>query len=170
MPLNTVQLQLKSILDQMPLPAGWDPLEAFIAPPNPRDEARAPAAYIWGGHGDESRAAKPRAEYANLGSGGIKQIVHQVSIWLTAFDDSEQPEVDTNFPAIVDAVLAQLRNTPMTDGTQHAVDPILGTVSNLLNIGENMSWEYGAARAVADQRLLRLDAEINVEVYEYFQA
>jgi hypothetical protein len=58
----------------------------------------------------------------------------------------------------------------MLDVTQHAHDPINGQLSNLLNVGENMSWQQGPVRATADQRYLRYDAVITVEVIEIIQA
>jgi len=169
MPLNTVQVYLKSVLDQMVLPQGLGALDAFITPPNPRDDPE-PAIYIWGSHADEARMTVPRAVHGNLATGGDKAITHRVDCWLTWFESSEDLNVDSNFPAILDAVLAVLRNVEMLDATQHATDPVTGQLSHLLNVGENMSWEYGPVRAVADQRLLRFDAQITVEVIEVIQA
>jgi hypothetical protein len=170
MPLNTVQHYLQGVLDQLVLPLGIGTLDAYITPPNPRDNVTDPAAYIWGSHGDESRLTVPRAQHGDLASGGDKTLAHRTDVWLTWFGEADNPQVDQQFPAIVDAVLAVLRNVEMLDQTQHAQDPVTGQLSNLLNVGENMTWEYGPVRATADQRYLRYDAQITVEVIEIIQA
>lgn len=171
MGIATVQSYLRGVLDGIPLPLGAGALDAVITPPNPDDDAGAKAtAYIWGSHGVESRLTVPRAQHGNLATGGDKQTAHNVDVWLIWFGQAPAPNVDSQFPSIVDAVLAVLRNVPMLDQTQHAVDPVTGQLSNLLNVGENMSWEYAPVRATADQRILRYDAQITVEVIEIFQA
>lgn len=171
MPLNTIQLRLKSILTELPLPRDLGLLEAFIAPPNPNTEARDPAAYIWGSHGNEKRLTVPRAQAGNLASGGDKELVHQVDIWLVWFGQADVPDADSQFPTVIDAVMACLRNTQLLDAASiQAVDPITGQLSDLLNIGENMSWDYAPVRATADERYLRYDAQIVCEVVEVIQA
>lgn len=171
MPLNTVQCRLKAILDGLPLPRDLGTINAFIAPPNPNTETRDPGCYIWGSHGNESRMTVPRAQAGNLPSGGNKELVHQVDIWLIWFGDSAESDADTAFPTVIDAVMACLRNTELLDAvSMQAVDPITGQLSDLLNIGENMSWEYAPVRATADERYLRYDAQIVCEVVEVIQA
>lgn len=171
MPLNTVQSHLKSILDQLPLPGDLGILKAFVTPPNPETDARDPAAYIWGSHGDEIRLTVPRAQPGNLASGGDKTLTHQVDIWLVWFGESAAPNSDTQWPAVVDAVMATLRNTKLLDEvTEYAVDPVTGQLSQLINIGENMTWDQAPVRAIADQRYFRYDAQITCEVIEIIQA
>lgn len=146
-------------------------LEAFIAPPNPNTEARDPAAYIWGSRGTETRLTVPRAQPGVLASGGNKTIVHEVDIWLVWFGQADVANVDTQFPAVIDAVCACLRNTKLLDAvTIQAVDPVTGQVSDLLNIGEALNWEYAPVKVTADQRYLRYDALITCEVVEIIQA
>jgi hypothetical protein len=169
-PIATVQTYLKGVLDQMVLPLGLGVLDAFITPPNPRDNDTTPAAYVWGSHGDESRLTVPRAAHGSLATGGDKTLSHRADVWLTWFGSSEGSDIDVQFPAVVDAVMGVLRNVAMLDQTQHAADPVTGQLSNLLNVGEVMSWEYGPVRATADQRYLRFDAQITVDVIEIIQA
>lgn len=171
MPLNTVQCHLKSVLENLPLPRDLGLLDAFIAPVNPNTETQPPGCYIWGSNGNESRMARPRAQPGVLTSGGNKELVHQVDVWLIWFGDPTEADADTAFPSVIDAVMACLRNTMLLDAvTIHAVDPITGQQSDLLTIGENMSWEYAPVRATADQRYLRYDALITCEVVEVIQA
>lgn len=169
MPLATVQSYLKTKLDGLNLPAGLGTLTAFIEPPISDDGAGANL-YIWGSHGDEKRLTVPRAQPSNLASGGDKEIKHMADLWLIWFGSVEDPSVDNQFPSILDAVMAVLRNVALLDDAQYAVDPVTGQTSNLLNVGENMSWEYAPVKALEDQRYRRYDARISVEVIEIFRA
>lgn len=170
MPLVTVQHYLKGILNNTILPLNLGTLEAFITPPNPNDDTVRAAAYIWGSRAAERRESVPRAQHLNLSTGGWKIDTHSVDIWLTWFGAADSQYVDQEFPSIIDAVCMVLRNTPILDQTQFATDPVTGQRSNLLDVGENLSWEYGPVRATADQRYLRFDAQIVCEIEEYFQA
>lgn len=157
------------MLDQLVLPLDLGTLTAYIAPPNP-GEAAEPAIYIWGSTADERRDSIPRAAPGDLSTGGWKVITHRVSMWLIWFGPSDDTNADVLFPAALDAVCATLRNVPILDQTQHASDPVTGQVSDLLNVGEQLSWEYAPVRATADQRYLRYDAQITAVIQEWFQA
>lgn len=169
MGLNTVQHYLKGILDQTMLPLDLGVLNAYIQPPNPGDGTE-PGIYIWGSRGNEGRMTVPRAKPGNLATGGQKGIDHNVDTWLVWLGPANDPQQDVLFPAVVDTVMAVLRNTPILDGTQYAPDPVTGQLSQLLDVGERMEWEYSPVRAVADQRYLRYDARITVNITEIIQA
>lgn len=169
MSINTAQSYLKGILDQVMLPLNLGTLSAFIQPPNPGDGTE-PGAYIWGSRGTERRLAIPRAQPGDLSTGGEKTLNHNVDVWIVWLGPAVDPQQDVLFPAVVEAVLAVLRNTPILDNTQHAVDPVTGQLSQLLDVGEQMDWEYAPVRAVADQRYLRYDARITVNITEIIQA
>lgn len=169
MPLNTVQHYLKGILDGVALPLNLGTLSAFIQPPNPGD-GTAPGVYIWGSRGDEQRMTVPRAQPGNLATGGEKGIQHSVDAWIIWLGPAVDALQDVLFPAVVDTIMAVLRNTPILDGTQYCPDPVTGQLSQLLNVGERMSWEYAPVRAVADQRYLRYDARITIDIEEIIQA
>lgn len=169
MPLNTVQLHLQSILDQQPLPFQLGLLTAYIQPPNPGDGTNA-TAYVWGSRGSERRRTVPRADAGNLATGGDKTINHDCDVWLVWFGEADTPGAGVQFPVIVDATMAILRNTALIQGTQYVTDPVTGQTSQLLDIGERMTFEYAPVRATADQRWLRYDAQITVSVEEWFQA
>lgn len=172
MPINTVQQYVKSHLDGMNLPLGLGQVQAYITPPNP-GEAVTPQVFIWGSHGDETRLTVPRAEYQALSTGGDKTLVHRLDVWVVWFGSTEEPTADAAFPAVIDALMGVLRNMPLVDAagnTQHLTDPVTGQLSQIVKLGENMSWDYGPVRAVADQRYLRYDALINCEVTEIIQS
>lgn len=170
MPLVTIQTYLKGVLNGVILPQSLGTLEAVISPPNPNDDVINPMAYIWGGRGDESRKTVPRAQPRDLATGGHKTIDHDVDIWLVWFGAADDPQADFQFPSVIDAVCAVLRNVPLLDQTQSAVDPVTGQQSDLLDVGERLSWEYAPVRAVADQRYFRYDAQISASIQEWFQA
>lgn len=170
MPLVTVMNYLQQQIDGLNLPLSIGRLTAYIQPAPGADDGSGANAYVWGANLDEARETVPRAAHGNLASGGNKELTHRVNIWLVWFTDPDDPNINLGFPAIVDAVMAVYRNVEMLDQTQHAIDPITGQESNLLNVGEKMSAEYAPVRAVADQRLLRFDAMVEVEVIEVIQA
>lgn len=174
MSLNSVQLFVKNTLDGMLLPLQLGNLTAYISPPDQSDGTEA-GAYVWGSRGDESRRATPRAQPNDLPSGAWKCAEHHLDIWLIWIGSIEDPntdprEVDQQFPLIIDAVRAKLRNTPLLDYAGVLTDPVTGEVSHLLNLGEQISWDYAPVRAVADQRLRRYDAQLTCSAEEWFQA
>jgi hypothetical protein len=168
-PLNSVQLYLRSVLDNVVLPLDQGPLTAYIQPP-PQGDGTVPSLYIWGSRGDESRRTVPRAQPGQLDTGGHKVIVHDVDMWLVWLGPVEDERADILFPSMIDCIMAILRNVALLDQAQYATDPVTGQQSNLLDVGEQMSWEYAPVRAVADQRYQRYDARISVTVNEWFQA
>lgn len=171
MPVNSVQVYLRDLIDQLPLElAGTPPLTAYITPPDPNTEAEVPTAYIWPNDGDESRDARrggtiPR----NRGPGtpsGWKNIQHSVGVYVVWFGQDDDDQADIAFPSIVDAVMDRLRTAP---DPAEARDPLTGRLSWLLDIGESMTYRIDL-RALADQRYNRYDALITVPVIEVFQA
>lgn len=169
MGINSVQLFVKGVLDQMLLPLQLGNLAAYITPPVQGDGI-VPGAYVWGSTGNESRRATPRAQPGNLASGAWKCAPHNLDIWLIWIGSVEDPDVDMQFPIVIDAVMAALRNTQLLDQQAKLTDPATGAVSHLLNLGEEMSWDYAPVRVLVDQRLRRYDAKIVCSAEEWFQA
>src|SRR5262245_46331134 len=127
MPILTVETYLQGQLDGLVLPLGMASLLAYVLPPISDDDGSGAVAYVWGGAGDETRkhsaGSVPRARHNDLSTGGNKTLTHRVSVWLTYFGDRESETIGWEFPAILDAVMARLRNVEMLDATQHAHDP-----------------------------------------------
>lgn len=169
MPLNTCQQYLYTQLNGLNLPLGLGQLEAFIMPLPANDSANA-GAYIYGSHHDEVRKAVPRARPGVLSSGGLKELTWQLDVWLLWFGEFDEPNVDLQFPSIVDFVCATLRNAPLVQAADHAQDPVTGQLSQLLAVGERLSSTMPPPRAVADQALWRYDAAITCEIIEEIQA
>jgi hypothetical protein len=167
MSLVTVQTWIKQQLDGLvlPGPAGVQPLEAVITPPDPNEDPQ-PVAYIWPTGGREHRQAVPR----NTGPGtaaGWKNFEPNIDIYLTWFNNQDDPYADVAFPSVVDAVMNALRTSP---DPAEMVDPNTGAVSWLAGVGEDMDWSNLGVNAVNDQRWLRYDALIRVSFTEFISA
>lgn len=160
---NWIKQQLNGLI--IPGPAGVQPLEAVITPPDPNEEPQ-PIAYIWPSSGSENRQSVPR----NSGPGtpaGWKNFRPAIDVYLTWFVANDDPYADNAFPSVVDAILHALRTSP---DPAKQVDPNTGEVSWLMGVGEDMSWTSFGITAVIDQRWNRMDALIRVPFLESIQA
>jgi hypothetical protein len=169
MPLNTVHQYLKGLLDGIQVPGTAGTIEALITPPDPETEPT-PKVYIWGSTHMEDRQASPRVpENGDLTQAGWKNLDHRVDVWVVWFSDEETdaPDMDLAFPAVLDVVCDILRKSP---DPVKVVDPLTGMDSELLDIGERMSVDLYPPRGVADQRVLRFDAKIELTILETFQS
>ena len=170
MPLNSVTTYLLDLLDGIPLPgpAGESgALACFITPPDPGN-LEVPTAYLWPVTGVETRLTTPRAGGPNVTQPGWKHINHRVQLVLAFVGAGDDPNADTTFPAVIDAVMAVLRPSP---DEALITDPVTGVLSSLLlGIGEDMTYDFAVVRTLQDQRYLRYDARLTINVNEYFQA
>ena len=125
---------------------------------------------MWAPDFDESRSGDQGGTIPrNTGPGtpsGTKAVEHQIEIFLVYFQANDDPQADTLFFGIVDAVMAQLRTSadpaPITD-------PYTGMQSRLYDVGEVMRGRTTIS-AVGDQAWNRLDALLTCTVHEIFQA
>jgi hypothetical protein len=169
-PLNSVSVYLLQLLDGLvlPGPAGTSgQLAAYITPPDPGNLA-VPSAYLWPVQGTESRLTTPRGGQPGVTAPGWKHIVHRVQLALAFVGAGDDPQADTTFPSVIDAVMAALRPSP---DEVLMTDPVTGQVSSaLIGVGEDMTYDYAVVRTLEDQRYLRYDARLAITVNEYFQA
>jgi hypothetical protein len=169
MGINTCQLFVQGLLQglQPPGDTGLNgPIQALITPYDP-DEDGVPRIYVWPSAGPERRLAWPRNTGPNTPA-GWKQITHNLELFMVWFDDSDaDPNIDINFPALIDFVMFTLRTCA---DPAEVTDPFTGSSWLLLDIGENMNYTYVPPRSTADQRILRYDAKITMPVIEYFIA
>jgi hypothetical protein len=168
--VNSVQFYIKGLLEQLIIPGPVGTLEVFITPPDPKEDADRPTAYVWPADGSEKRRSLPRNNGpATVPSGsGWKDQVHRVQIYLIWFAGDDEADVDSAFPSVVDAVLFTLRTS--SPNPAYATDPVTGVITQLVNIGEEQSYEIVPVHALADQRWNRYDARITVSVLEEFQS
>jgi hypothetical protein len=173
MPIASVCLYFKGLLDGLPMPGGTPAMRSYIMPPDPNDESQFPTAYVWPADFDESR----NPEFAgtiprNTGPGtpsGQKPIEHGIEIFIVWFQAGDDPDADSMFPGIVDAVMAELRTSPELVGGVPLTDPWTGTQSSLFGVGEVMRGRI-VVSATADQAFNRLDCLLTCPVRELIQA
>lgn len=155
MSLVAVQSHVKSLLMDLPMTGYSGTLVTYIAPPVPGDMS-VPNCYIWGGTWTEARFTAPR-------NYGFKKLLYTLSIWLFVAEDPNSEGVDTRFPALIEDVMHVLRTTEMPVPIQ---DPLTGTKSQLVSIGESMTVNYDTERTLADQRYVRMLALIEASIEE----
>jgi hypothetical protein len=165
--INTVQVYLQSVIDGLPVPNNLS-IQAFITPPNPEVDYTEPHAYIWPAEGQESRTPGlggtiPRASSPGAFS-GTKSISHTIDIFLVWFAANDDPDADTWFPGMVDAIMNLLRVVPTPATVQ---DPYTNMTTTLIDVGERMTYRI-AVSAVADEAFNRYDALITVHILELF--
>lgn len=178
MPINSTALYIKSLLDgtQPPGETGLPgPLVALITPYDP-DESGEARAYIWPTAGPEKRRAIPRGPVtvnggpAPQGTAGWKQMEHAISIFLVWFGYDSDDQIDSSFPLLIDHVMAVLRSSPNTGPGNIITDPQTGMVSQIVDLGEDMTYEYVPVLSTDDQRITRYDCRIEAHCTEMFQA
>ena len=166
MPVASCMNFIKTLLDDIAMPGGLN-LAAWINPPDPDlGPAEVPTAYIWPMPGSEKRLTVPR----NTGPGtaaGWKTERHEIGIYLVWEGAENDPEADTLFPGFIDALMDALRTAwPMP---AILTDPNTGEMTQLVDTGEEMTYDSPPPRTVADQRYLRYDCLIRVPMTEQLQ-
>lgn len=161
MSINSIQLLVKGLLQDLPLPTTpTDTLIAICTPPT-TDDRTDPRAYIWGSIGAEKRRTFARGP-------GFKDIIHQLDIWVIWFGDATDPNADSQFPIVLEEIMNELRTTLMP--VLNLVDPATGRTSNVDAIGEDMRWDYSPVHAIADQGIFRYDGRIVATIKEMIRA
>lgn len=172
MPVATTLAFVRSLLDGQNLPGSASRLDAFIKAPDPKTDAKNPAAYVWLARGTVRRVSGPRSQPpANLiqmtpqGPRGWKRYTHNIGIYLTWFDDTYDAQADSAFPTVLDWVMMILETCRMP---QNITDPSTGdTFAQLINLGRDLDYEYVTPRSTASQRLDRQDAYITAPTDEW---
>lgn len=162
-----MQLYVKGLLDGLVLPLGQGNLQAFITPPNPGDSLD-PVVYIWGSRGEERRRSMPRAQPGFFSTGAFKFITHHLDLWLVWCGYSDDEQSDSAFPAVMEAVMAALRNTQMQ--VLNVIDEVTGATSDIAFIGEEIDYEYAPVQSLSAQQMLRYLARLSVKIVEKIQA
>lgn len=171
MPLNTVTTYLLDLLNGLPLPgpAGqYGNLATYITPPDP-GQLEVPSAYLWPSTGRETRLTSPRANSSpQVIEPGWKRLDHKLELWISWTGGADDDTADTNFTAVVDAVMAALRPSP---DPVVATDPVTGVISSVtIGVGEHMTYDVAVPHTLDDERYLRYDARLTLDVLEMFQS
>ena len=173
--LTSVQLYVKNIIDGLVVTDGVPALEAFVTPPTLED-LDGPKAYIWGGRMRGKRQTTPRILSGHTiadGTSGFKHLAWVVDVYVVYESNPEIGSNDTDFPQILDAVLAAYFTTQMpifidATGATHT-QPAAG-LTQILAIGEDFELEYAPLHTPATLRMLYYSARLSMEVYEAVQA
>lgn len=162
MSLNAVQQKIAGYLTGLTSKGFTTPISAQVLQPVATwAKVTAPLVFVWGGAATETRLTIPRGP-------GWKHDAHTISLWLFALDLAADPNRAWRFPVLIDTVLAAMRGaSPMPAAL---TDPQTFKTSQLLNLGEEMTWEYDIDRTLADQRMIRHVCRIDVSVLEEFNA
>jgi hypothetical protein len=171
LPITSTLQYLKAQLNGLAMPGGIPNMAAYITPPDPNVEADIPTCYIWPTKGREQRESGrggtiPRNTGPQTPS-GTKPITHMIDLFVVYFGADDDPAADSTFPGIVDAVMYALRTDPEDPAV--VTDPWTGQQSQLIDVGETMSYEI-VISAVEDQRYNRYDSLIIAEIMELIQA
>lgn len=165
MPLNSVQHYVRNIIDGLNVPGATAPLEAYITPPTV-DNLDAPKAFVQGARLRGSRQTAPRRA-------GFKHLAWVVDVYLSYETNPDSPTVDSEFPQIVDAVMAAFWTTTIPTFIDPLGNPVGAAVpgcSQILNIGEDFELEYPPERVPATLRMLYYTARLGIDIYEAVQA
>lgn len=171
MPLNSIQHYVQGLLDGLVVQDGIPAMKAYITPPTV-DTMDGPRAYVWGGRMRGRRQTAPRVgtpAAIDSGQSGFKRLDWTVDVFLNYEMNPDVPfaTLDSDFPLIIDAVLAKTWTTTMPT---FITDPITGVESQVLAIGEDFDLEYPPERSPNTLRMLYYTARIGLEIYEAVQA
>lgn len=181
MTLNAVQQFTLKQLNQFTSPAlvalNVPPIDAFVTPPVWHDDAVAPAIYIWGSTGRAGRTTFPRANSpsaSDVNKAGTKAKRGQVDIWLSFDDSPDNPQGDAMFPVLLGSVIHVLETCVIVDpNTGQGItltDAQTGEISQLLEFGEELDWDYTTPHGLEDQRWWRYLALIRCTYEEWYQS
>jgi hypothetical protein len=170
MPIVSAQLYTAGLLEGMTPPGDTGlrgPISALITPLDPDiDPDGIARCYVWPASGPERRRAMPR----NTGKStpaGWKQLTHELQIFMIWMDSPDDPAADVNFPAFIDYVMDELRTSP---NPFLYTDPETGRASQMVNLGEVMTYDFVPPRTLQPQVFRRYDARIRCSLLELFQA
>lgn len=169
MPLTSTQLYVKNIIDGLLVPGATAPIEAFVTPPAVY-ELNAPVAFVQGARLRVNRQTAPRRA-------GFKRLAWVVDVYLSYETNPDSETVDTEFPQIVDAVMAAFWKAPIPtfiDSLGNVLgtnpDPVPDGSSQIWNTGEDMELEYPPERLPATVRMLYYTARLGIDLEEVVQA
>jgi hypothetical protein len=173
--LTGVQLYVANIINGLVVTDGIPALETYVTPPVLED-LDGPRAYVWGGRMSGSRQTAPRILAGHTiadGTSGFKHLAWVVDVYIVYESNPNIGSNDTDFPQIVDAVLAAYFTTQMPifiDGLGNTYTEPANGLTQILGIGEKFELDYAPLHTPATLRMLYYSAKLSMEVYEAVQA
>lgn len=175
MTLHSMQSYLKDTVQGLQSP-GWEPAIAYVDVPAPGNaEIARPMIFIWGAVATDSRLTISRAEAGidpmltppgETVNSGWRQRAYTATMWMYGLQLANDEDREWKFPVFIEQVCHALQMTAMPT---ILTDDITGERSQLFNLGENFSWEYDVDRTLADQRNIRNECALSVQVLENYQ-
>lgn len=171
MPIASALSYVKGLLVNLPMPGYAPAMAAYINAPDPNVETDIPTSYVFPTRGHEARDVQyAGAMSRNTGPGtpaGFKTILHSVDVWIVWMEAGDDPQADSMFPGIVDAVMEAFRtSTPMP---AIVADPYTEVQTQIADLGEEQDYLMEIS-ALEDQAYNRCDAKITLPVIEVIQA
>jgi hypothetical protein len=158
MGVNVVQLHAKSLLEGLPSPLYDKGLLTVITPPSPGD-LDGPTAYVWATLGTNKRQTAPRRA-------GFRKMMWTVTVWLMSPDNATNPEADSAFACLIDAVVTAFTTAEMPISI---IDPNSGQNYNFLAIGEQFTVTQSPVHGLANQQLFLYEALCEFTIEETSQ-
>lgn len=137
------------------------PLQAYVEPPTP-GSADTPLAYILSADGDGKRQTMG-------GLAGYYLDTHQIKVWLEWMIPPGSQNGNQAFTNLIDTVIATVRQNYA--GAIFITDPVTGGESQLLVIGDKLSYRYVPQPVLGEDQQGWIDyvAQITFEVQEKTQ-
>lgn len=173
--LTSVQIYVKNIVDGLVITDGIPALTAYVTPPVLED-LDGPRVYVWGGRMTGKRQTTPRILAGHTiadGTSGFKHLAWVVDIYIVYESNPNITTNDTDFPQIIDGVLAAYFTTQMPifiDAQGNTFTEPAAGLTQILGIGENFELDYAPLHTPATLRMLYYSAKLSMEVYEAVQA
>lgn len=161
MTLNAVQVYVKGVLNGLSTELYTGLVNARIAVPSVDNiDPEVPQVFIWGGAGHEQRTSSgPRGA-------GWKESYYTLQIYVFALDLPTDTTRDSRFPVLIGDIRKALRSaSPMP---VQLTDLVTGEIGDLMNLGEDLSWEYDVDRTTGDKRVIRSLCRIEASALEEF--
>lgn len=175
MPVRSVQNYVRGLLDNLPVPGQVKPMDFYIAAPTLQD-MDGPHGYISGARVMSGRQTAPRIRAGMAAtSAGYRKNPFKVEIYAVYETNAQNNQtLDSEFPAILDAITYVLETTQMpqwidADGTPVPTNTPIPGASQIDAIGENWTLDYPPERTPATLRMLWYVALITVDVLEVVQ-
>lgn len=169
MPIRAAQQFVADLLQGLTPPGDTGiaaPIDALITPLDPDVNSDGIARiYVWPASGPEKRIAMPRNSGPAYTTAGSKKITHDLQVFLVWMDSPEDTDADVNFPLLIDYVMKVLRTSP---SPALYTDPDTGDQSQMVNLGEVMSYDFVPPRTLEPQMHRRYDARIRCSLLEIF--
>lgn len=167
MPLASALSYVQGLLDGLPMPGGGNLACKITAPEIFNDPGIVPTCYLWPSPGREARDPRnagtmPRNTGGIASTAGFKTIEHRFQILLLW----SGPGTELLFYSMMDALMGCLRTSP---SPQEYPDPDTGDVSQMVNIGEDMSYRM-SVKPAPDQQFNQYEALIEAPLLEVLQA